>query len=145
MIEKVSLYIPAFNAEKTIKEVLLSVQKQSVKFDEIVVINDCSTDNTKKIIQEFKEIKLINNHNNVGLGKSRNIAIESCRNEIIASIDSDVVLDTFWLENMLKDLRKNNVQICGGKLIEKIESNPCNTWRAKRYKQNWEANTDKYY
>ena len=49
MIEKVSLYIPAFNAEKTIKEVLISSQKQSVKFDEIIVINDCSTDNTINI------------------------------------------------------------------------------------------------
>lgn len=137
MIEKVSLYIPAFNAEKTIKEVLLSSQKQSLKFDEIIVINDCSTDNTKNIIQEFREIKLINNDNNEGLGKSRNIAIEACRNEIIASIDSDVVLDTYWLENILKDLKKNNVQICGGKLLEKMKSNPCNTWRAKRYKQNW--------
>ena len=41
---KVSIYIPAYNVEKTIEKVLISVFSQSLKFDEIIVINDFSND-----------------------------------------------------------------------------------------------------
>ena len=47
-MQKVSIYIPVYNGEKTIKEVIDSVKSQSFSFDEVIVINDCSTDNTKR-------------------------------------------------------------------------------------------------
>ena len=59
--EKVSIYIPAYNAENTIKKCINSVINQSEKFDEIIVIDDNSIDNTLKILKEFKNIKIIEN------------------------------------------------------------------------------------
>ena len=57
-MQKVSIYIPVYNGEKTIKEVIDSVKSQSFSFDEVIVINDCSTDNTKEILSTFPDIKI---------------------------------------------------------------------------------------
>ena len=74
--EKVSIYIPAYNAEKTIKDCIYSVLNQSKKFDEIIVIDDNSIDNTLKILKKFKNIKIIENKKNMGLGYNRNLGIK---------------------------------------------------------------------
>ena len=140
MIEKISIYIPAYNAENTIRDSLNSILNQSKKFDEIIIVNDCSTDKTFEILNSFKEVKIINNLKNEGLSKSRNIAISECKNDIVANIDSDIVLDEFWLENILKYLKKNDVVICGGNTQEKYLQNIYNKWRGDRYALNWGPN-----
>ena len=135
--EKVSIYIPAYNAENTIRECIESIYKQTFKFDEIIVIDDNSTDATNKIVKEYKNINLIKNETNKGLGYNRNLGIKSCLNTIIASIDADVVLNDMWLEIMIKYFDKNQNLMCGGKMNEKLIKNKYNAWRAKYYSQNW--------
>ncbi len=137
MNNKVSIYIPAFNAEKTIEQSIASILNQSIKVDEIIVINDNSSDQTEKIINSFNNIKIINNLKNMGLGYNRNLAIKSCKNNIVGSIDADVVLDKFWLENLMKHLNRNEIMMCGGKLTEKFIDNKYNLWRSNNYSQNW--------
>ena len=61
MKNNISLYIPAFNAEKTIEKSIKSVLQQTLKPKEIIVVNDCSTDKTLKLIKNFNQIKIINN------------------------------------------------------------------------------------
>ena len=68
MSYKVSIYIPAFNAEKTIEYSIKSIQDQSLAFDEIIIVDDHSTDNTSEIVKKFHNIKLITNPKNMGLG-----------------------------------------------------------------------------
>ena len=136
-MEKVSIYIPAYNAEKTIKDSIDSLYKQSILFDEIIVINDCSNDKTNEILKIFSGIKIFNNKENKGLGYCRNLAMSKAQNQIVASIDADVVLASNWLEIILDELKSNNVHMCGGKLVEKYIENDCNSWRAFRYSQNW--------
>ncbi len=133
---KASIYIPAYNAEKTITEVLDSVLNQTLQFDEVIVINDCSTDNTYNCLKSFKSLNIINNSENKGLSYCRNIALENSRNDIVASIDADVVLDKFWLEKISINL-KDNIMLVGGNLIEKYKDNIHNNWRSIYYKQNW--------
>tara|TARA_B100001063_G_scaffold221014_1_gene226322 strand:- start:63 stop:908 length:846 start_codon:yes stop_codon:yes gene_type:complete len=135
-MQKVSIYIPVYNGEKTIKEVIDSVKFQSFSFDEVIVINDCSTDNTGEILSTFSEIKIINNKDNKGLSHCRNVAINETRNEIVAAIDADVVLDKYWLENIIKNLKDDTV-MCGGNLSEKYINNNYNNWRSVNYMQNW--------
>ncbi|MDA7606240.1 glycosyltransferase family 2 protein [Pelagibacteraceae bacterium] len=137
MFKKISIYIPAHNGERTIGAALESIAKQTKKIDEIIVVNDFSTDNTLKILNSFQNIKIINNSKNEGLPKTRNIAINSCTNEIIANIDQDIVLDKFWLENILKFLSMDNVVMCGGNTQDKILTNIYNKWRSDRYPLNW--------
>ena len=135
--EKVSIYIPAYNAENTIRESIESIFKQTLKFDEIIVIDDNSTDATNKIVKEYKNINLIKNETNKGLGYNRNLGIKNSSNNIIASIDADVVLNDMWLEVMIEYFDKNQNLMCGGKMSEKLIKNKYNAWRAKYYSQNW--------
>ncbi len=135
--EKVSIYIPAYNAENTIKKCINSVINQSEKFDEIIVIDDNSIDNTLKILKEFKHIKIIENKRNMGLGHNRNLGIKASSNSIVASIDADVVLNTKWLEIMIKNMSRYENTMFGGKMTEKLIENNFNAWRAKYYSQNW--------
>ena len=135
--EKVSIYIPAYNAENTIRESIESIFKQTLKFDEIIVIDDNSTDGTNKIVKEYKNINLIKNETNKGLGYNRNLGIKNSSNNIIASIDADVVLNDMWLEVMIEYFEKNQNLMCGGKMSEKLIENKYNAWRAKYYSQNW--------
>ena len=114
MNNQVSIYIPAYNAESTIREVIDSILNQSYKFDEIIVVNDSSNDKTVEKIKSFSELKIINNNTNKGLGFSRNVGIENCKNEIVAGIDADVVLDKFWLETILSYLEKDKPFECSG-------------------------------
>ena len=133
---KASIFIPVYNAEKTITEVLDSIYSQSVPFDEIIVINDCSTDKTLNYLESFKNLKIFNNSENKGLSFCRNIGIKNSKNDVVASIDADVVLDKFWLEKVSFQL-KDNVAMCGGNLEEKYTNNIYNKWRSIYYKQNW--------
>ena len=133
---KASIYIPAYNAEKTIQEVLKSVFNQSLPFDEVIVINDCSKDNTLNCLKQFNDIKIINNKENKGLSYCRNIAIQNSKNDFVASIDADVVLDKYWFEEISKHLN-NDIVLVGGNLKEKHTDNIYNYWRSIYYKQNW--------
>tara|TARA_B100001287_G_scaffold168591_1_gene141815 strand:+ start:128 stop:979 length:852 start_codon:yes stop_codon:yes gene_type:complete len=135
--KNVSIYIPAFNAEKTIEFSLLSIENQTYKFDEIIVINDNSKDSTLDVIKKFKDVQIINNTENKGLGYNRNLGIKNSSYQIVASIDADVVLEKNWLEIMIKNFEQSQNIICGGKMTEELIQNRYNSWRAKYYSQNW--------
>tara|TARA_B100000579_G_C22826704_1_gene853552 strand:- start:379 stop:1218 length:840 start_codon:yes stop_codon:yes gene_type:complete len=136
-MEKVSAYIPAFNAEKTIEECINSLITQSIPFNEVIIVNDNSNDNTLDIVKKYSSVKIINNKLNMGLSYSRNEAIKHSTNDIIAGLDADVVLDKYWLEKILVHLKDSNNLMCGGQMREKLINNKFNNWRAKYYSQNW--------
>jgi len=133
----ISLYVPAFNAEKTIEKCIKSILSQTLKPKEIIVINDCSTDNTLNILKKFNKIKIVNNKKNLGLAKSRNIAIELSKYNFLASIDSDVVCKKNWLETLFNTMLKKKIDLIGGKLIDKYVEEPANHWRSYYLRQNW--------
>ena len=113
MNNKISLYIPAYNAENTIEKCIESVLSQTLKPSEIIVINDCSRDKTLSLIKKFNEIKIVNNIKNFGLAKSRNIALEVSKFDLIASIDSDVVCDKNWLEILHNTMISKKINLIG--------------------------------
>ena len=138
MKKNISFYVPAYNAERTIKDTITSIQNQSILPDEIILIDDCSIDKTVKIVKsEFSNVKIIVNKQNMGLGYSRNLGIKESKNDIIAAIDADVILDKYWLEKLLHEIEKRNLSMCGGKMDEYLLDNKINLWRAKYYSQNW--------
>lgn len=90
---KVSVLMPAYNAEKYIVEAIESILSQTFQDFEFIIINDGSTDNTVKIIQEYakrdKRIRFINNSRNQGLIAVLNQGLDLCRGEYIARMDCD--------------------------------------------------------
>ena len=135
---EVSVYVPAFNAEKTIELCINSILTQTIKPRTILIINDCSTDRTAEILKSFGDkIKVIQNKTNLGLSHSMNIASDFLNTRYIAKIDADVELFPNWIEILLKKILQENVTLIGGKMYEKYLENSFNVWRSIRLKQNW--------
>lgn len=89
---KTSVIVCAYNEETTIKNVVLSIS-QSLIASEIIVVNDGSTDNTQKIIEELKEEIVIRNihlKKNKGKGFAMAVGVENATGEIIVFIDADL-------------------------------------------------------
>lgn len=106
---KVSVFLPIFNKELYLIRSITSIQKQTLKNIEIVVVNDCSTDNSLKILKKLSKkdnrIKIINNDRNHGLLYSRAMGILNCTGDFIMNLDPD---DQFISENNLKFLYKKS-------------------------------------
>ena len=98
---QISVVIPLYNKKDSIMETLDSVFKQTVLPDEIVVINDGSTDGSKEIV-ELLNHPLINliHQKNAGVSAARNRGIDKAKNEWIAFLDADDV----WVPNYLKEI-----------------------------------------
>ena len=90
---KISVIIPVYNSEKTIKSAIRSIQNQNMLDIEIILVNDCPTDNTTKIIEEIQKedprILIIYNNKNMGTFYSRNIGVLQSNGEFITTIDND--------------------------------------------------------
>ncbi len=98
----VSVIIPAYNAEKYLSETVSSVLKQTEKDLEILIIDDCSKDNTKTLAYELAKddsrITVVENETNMGVAKTRNKGFSIARGKYVALLDSDDV----WLEDKLE-------------------------------------------
>lgn len=105
LTSKVSIIIPAYNAELFIRETLRSVLLQSYKNFEVIVVNDGSTDKTKDIINEFvsadKRFYLIEKENG-GAASARNLGVEKAKGDLIAFLDSD---DLWHPDKLLKQVQ----------------------------------------
>ncbi|MGP5548344.1 glycosyltransferase [Psychrobacter alimentarius] len=90
---KLSVIMPAFNAEKTIELSIKSVLSQTWRNIELIVINDCSTDHTLSVIQRLakadERIKVINNPANVGAYVSKNLGLKLATGDYITGHDAD--------------------------------------------------------
>ena len=109
---KVSVIIPFYNRQDLTLRALKSVQEQTHKNLEIIIVNDGSKDNIAKLkpkIREDKRIKYINLENNHGTGYARNTGIKNATGEYIAFLDSD---DEFLKTKIEKQLKE--VLMCDG-------------------------------
>ena len=108
--------MPAHNASDTIEDAIESVISQTYKYWELLVIDDCSTDETVSLVQNFvkndSRIKLL--HTDKSLGKPfypRNIGIENAKGRFIAFLDSDDLWLPTKLQNQLPLFESQNVGI----------------------------------
>jgi len=107
---EISIIIPVYNREKYIGRCLRSLLTQSfgVKNFEMIVIDDGSTDDTKKILNAFKEdIKIITNEENIGLPASLNKGIKASRGKYIVRVDSDDYVNKDFLKILFLFLSLN--------------------------------------
>ena len=120
MMHSVSIIVPAYNAESTIEKCIASIT-ESIKntstpeIFEIIIINDGSTDNTKKIISNIPGVKIVNHDKNLGLPFARNSGINHSNADYMIFIDSDIVISNNWIDSMYKSIHnsKNIVGING--------------------------------
>ena len=109
---KVSILMSVYNNELTLQETLDSIFSQSFKDWELIVVDDCSTDGSSKILYEAKSsysnISIINNTQNIGLTKSLNKGLLKCLGIYIARIDADDLWDKDKLLKQVEFIDKNN-------------------------------------
>lgn len=108
-----SIIVPAFNSEKTIKKCIESVIRQETLYDyELIIVNDGSTDNTREIIEEYNDNHLlIVNQNNRGFSGARNRGIDESAGKYIMFLDSDDYLVGNCIESMMSNIINNNADI----------------------------------
>lgn len=101
----VSIITPSYNCSKYIGKTIESIISQTYKNWELLVVDDCSTDNSRDIITGYSlidcRIKLIKLDKNSGAGVARNVAIEAAKGKFIAFLDSDDVWFSDKLEKQL--------------------------------------------
>ncbi|WP_372518637.1 glycosyltransferase family 2 protein [Candidatus Ruminimicrobiellum ovillum] len=111
----ISVIIPVFNTEKYIGNCINSIIGQTLKDIEIICVNDCSADNSLKILQDFSKrdirIKIINLNENKGVSNARNTGMDIAQGEYIYFIDSDDWIDENYLEEMLNKIKETNSDV----------------------------------
>ncbi|AMB99870.1 hypothetical protein AWM75_07775 [Aerococcus urinaehominis] len=111
---KVSIIMPVYNKEKFIEKSINSVLNQNFEDFELIIIDDGSTDSSKKIIEQFidSRIKYIYQKNQ-GVSVARNKGIEVSKGEYISFIDADDTYEKSFLKEMLNTIDINEVAYCG--------------------------------
>jgi glycosyltransferase involved in cell wall biosynthesis len=115
-IPLVSVTMPVYNGEKYLKEAIDSVLNQSYKNIELIIVNDASTDSTKKIIHAYSDsrIRYVENETNSGIVYSRNRGVVEAEGEFVATLDSDDIAMQNRIEKQVDFLCKNpDFGMCG--------------------------------
>ena len=109
----ISILIPAYNAEKTIKRTLDSILNQTLLPFEIVIVNDGSTDKTQDILNMYKNNKLfkIINQSNAGVAISRQVLIENSTGEYLLFCDADDYYERNTIETIEHTLEREKVDL----------------------------------
>ena len=110
MKDLVSIITPSYNTAKYIGKTIESVQAQTYKNWEMIIVDDCSSDNTDEVVASYmsdKRIKYIKNEKNSGAAVSRNRALREARGRWIAFLDSDDLWSSEKLEKQISFMEKN--------------------------------------
>ena len=131
----VSVIMPAFNASAFISDSIDSILKQSYKNLELIICDDCSSDETLDLASQFSKyddrINLISNSTNLGIAQSRNRCISIAKGEIIAFCDSDDVWQNDKLELQVKKLLSEDYSVISSNCYI-IDASGKKNWKTPR-------------
>ena len=143
----VSVIMPVYNSCDYLQKSISSVLMQTYKNLELIIIDDCSTDNSMDLINNIndKRIKIIKNKSNMGAAFSRNIGIENAKGKYIAFLDSDDYWNLTKIEKQVTFMQENNYHfsytnyemfdVISG--MKKIVSGPRKVTKYKLNQTNW--------
>ena len=122
---KVSVIVPVYNVEDYLSRCLDSLIEQTYKDYEIICINDCSPDNSAKILSNYQckypdLIKVIDNEINLGLGRSREKALSLAKGDYILFVDSDDYVKPDYISIYTKALEEGDYDIVIGGYIRDV-------------------------
>ena len=121
MPKKVSIIMSVYNSEKTIEKTIFSVLNQSFKSYEFIIVNDGSKDNTKKILEKYKnrnKIKIFNFKKNMGLAARLNFAMNIAQSSYIVRIDDEDIMSENRIKFQINEFVNNkDLDVVGGSAI----------------------------
>jgi len=115
----INVIIPVYNAEKTIEKCVESIEANTYKDVEIILVEDCSKDESWKVCKELAEkyakIKCIRNERNRGVSYTRNQGLKAASGEYIMFVDSDDWVDENYFSEFIQvfEGKKNSLMVCG--------------------------------
>lgn len=141
----ISVVIPVYNVEKYIKRCIDSVLNQTLQDFEIIIVNDCTPDNSIKIIEsKYKDprIKIINNESNKGLVYTRKAGYTHISGEYIVFLDSDDWLPDNALEVLYNSISKSNSDIVISNYTHVFNNGRCikNEYTVTNWNDKWDKN-----
>ena len=109
----ISVIVPAYNVESYILKCIESILSSTFGDIEVIVIDDCSTDNTLKILRSIKDtrLRIISLQTRSGVSVVRNSGIEQANGEYISFVDGDDWVSPFMLERLFRTAEKSNAEI----------------------------------
>lgn len=110
--ELISIIIPVYNAEEFIEDTINNIKIQTYEKWELLLVNDCSTDNSVSIIERYLKdarIKLINLNENSGPANARNTGIENAVGRYLCFQDADDIWNNEKLKKQLDFMKEKNV------------------------------------
>lgn len=114
--------MPTYNCGRFIADSIKSVQAQTYKNWELLIVDDCSLDNTLDIVKKIqitdKRIRLFQNKDNSGAAVSRNVALKEAKGRWIAFLDSDDLWEPLKLERQIKFMEDNGYAFTYHEYIE---------------------------
>lgn len=154
----VSIITPSFNAQKYIAQTIQSVQNQTYKYWELIIVDDGSTDDTVSIINNF----ILNDHRiflkkiskNSGAGVARNIGLQIATGNFITFLDADDLWKPEKLEKQLHFMQEQNIPFTfsfyetideNGNLLNKTITTPLKITYKQLYYCNWIGNLTAIY
>lgn len=87
--KRFSVIIPGYNVQDYVSKAIESVLNQDFKDYELIFIDDCSTDKTSEIVNQYENVKLIRNEENMASGGARNVGLDVANGEYIIFLDAD--------------------------------------------------------
>ncbi|MBQ4439188.1 glycosyltransferase family 2 protein [bacterium] len=112
---KISIIIPVYNVEKYLRECLDSCVNQTLEDIEIICVDDCSPDNSIKILEEYQakdsRIKIFRHETNKNLGAARNTGLANATGEYVWFVDSDDYIDTKACQILYDAIKEFNVDM----------------------------------
>lgn len=116
----VSVIIPLYNGEKVVGPCVDSVLKSDYKDFEVLIIDDGSDDRSIDKVRPYlsDRIRLIENKENLGFGKTVNIGLQNAKGEILVLLNMDTVVDDSWLSELIKAMMaREDIGIAGSKIF----------------------------
>ena len=112
---QLSIVIPTFNSELIIDKLVKQIETETFTNYEIVIVNECSTDETYKKLIMLKEInsnlKIINLQSNIGQVGATLCGVEKASGEIIVTMDDDLQHDPKYIEKLINEIQNKNYEI----------------------------------
>lgn len=114
---KVTVLMPTYNVAPYVKEAVESVLRQTYSDFELLIMDDCSTDNTVEVVRSITDtrLRIEQNERNLGLADNLNRGLSLIQTELVARMDGDDIAEPNWLEEEVLVLDKHpEIGVCGG-------------------------------
>jgi glycosyltransferase involved in cell wall biosynthesis len=148
--QNISFVIPAHNSESTLEATVDSIFKTNfADGDEVILVNDCSTDGTRALMDRLAEkysphVRIITNTENRGCPASRNVGMREVHNELIFSFDSDNILAENTVQKLKASLIANNADIATFGEVRFFVDGPVKITHSWIFKKGWFTLEDQF-